>query len=193
MRESGARDEGVLLAVAHAAVVLAPSHLASVGAEIGAGDVVVNAHLSAAKAGEERLGLIGAGIVGAVSLLVVDATGLERGMETIPALGFVSVNDAAGGHALNDGGDRLGLGAEGEGEGLTLGLADHDDDAALAGLVLRKATVAAVGLHVLGADVPAEVGAIHFHVALKGRVGRLSGHRLAEFVRHHEGGAVLAI
>ena len=57
VRKGSACDEGVPLTVAHAAVVLAPSHLASVGGEVGAGDVVMHAHLSAAKAGEERLSL----------------------------------------------------------------------------------------------------------------------------------------
>lgn len=193
VRERGARDEGILLTVADAAMVLTPSHLASVGGEVGAGDVVMHAHLGAAKAGEERLGLVGAGAVSAVRLLVIDAVSLERGVETIPALSLIGVNNAAGGDALNDGRHGLGLRTEGEGESLALGLTDHDDDAALAGLVLGKATVAPIRLHVLGTNVATEVGAIHLNVALKGRISRLGGDSLAELVSHHEGRAVLAV
>lgn len=44
------RRHEVLDAVADAAVILTPSHLARVGAEIGAADAVVNAHLCTAEA-----------------------------------------------------------------------------------------------------------------------------------------------
>lgn len=191
--EGGARDEGVLLAVAHSAIVLAPSHLTSVGGEVGAGDVVVNAHLGPAQAGEERLGLIGAGFIEAVALLVVRAMGLEALVEPIPALGLVGVDDAASLDAGLNGRDRLGFGAEGEREGLALALADDDDDPALAGLVLGKATVATIRLHVLGADVAAEVGAVHLDRARHGGVCGLGGDGLAELMRHHERRPVLAV
>jgi hypothetical protein len=57
------------------------------------------------------------------------------------------------------------LGAEGEGKSLTLALADNDDDATLAGLVLGKVAVAPILFAVLGTDVAAEIGAVHFHRA----------------------------
>lgn len=191
--ERGARDHLVLAAVADAAVVLTPRHLGGVGREVGAGDVVVDAHLGPTQTGEIALSLIGAGVVGAVGHLMVDAVGLERLVETVPALSLVSVNDGAGEHAGLNRVHALSLGTEGKGEGLTVALADHDDDAALAGLVLGKATVPPILLHVLRPDVAAEIGAIHFHRARHGGVRGLSGDGLAELVSHHKGGAVLAV
>ena len=70
----------VLLTVRHPAVILALRHLARVGREIRPGDVVVDADLGAAQAGEERLGLISAGFAVAVGLLVVDALRQEAGV-----------------------------------------------------------------------------------------------------------------
>ena len=65
-------------------MVLAPSHLARVGAEVLTADAVVNAHLGAAKASEIRLGLIGASLAVAVALRVVDALRQEAGVELVP-------------------------------------------------------------------------------------------------------------
>lgn len=63
-----------------AAIVLALRHLARVSMEVRAGDVVMLADLGTAQAGEERLGLIGAGAVEAVGFPVVDAAHIEVGM-----------------------------------------------------------------------------------------------------------------
>lgn len=75
--ESGARDDGVLTAVGHAAVILTPSHLTSVGGEVRAGDPVMHAGLGAPQPSKVALSLIGAGVAVAVALLVVDAVGGE--------------------------------------------------------------------------------------------------------------------
>lgn len=61
MRQRGADRHQVLLAVADAAVILAPRHFSGVCGEVGATDVVVNADLSATDAGEEAFRAVGAG------------------------------------------------------------------------------------------------------------------------------------
>lgn len=53
VRKRRADHHYVLHAVALAAVVLAPSHLASIGPQVLATDAVVNAHLSATEPGKE--------------------------------------------------------------------------------------------------------------------------------------------
>lgn len=53
VRERGAGGDEVLDAVADAAVVLTPSHLASIGSKVGAADTVVDTHLGPTQAGEE--------------------------------------------------------------------------------------------------------------------------------------------
>lgn len=53
MVERGARDHGLLLAVADAAVVLAPRHLTGIGDEVEAGDPVIDALLGAAETRKE--------------------------------------------------------------------------------------------------------------------------------------------
>lgn len=191
--ERGARDHLVLPTVADAAVVLAPRHLGGIGCEVGAGDVVVNAHLGASEAGEERLGLVRAGFVGAVGDLMVDAVRLERLVQPIPTLRLVGMNYGAGGDARLNRLHTLRLGAEGKSECLALTLSDHDDDAALTRLVLGEAAILPVRLHVLGTDVPAEIGAIHLNRTRHGRVGRLSRHGLAQLVSHDEGRPVLDV
>lgn len=50
MRQGRTRHHQVQRAVALAAVVLTPSHLAGIGAEVLAADAVMNAHLGAAQA-----------------------------------------------------------------------------------------------------------------------------------------------
>lgn len=191
--ERGARNHLVLPAVAGAAVVLAPRHLSGVGGEVRTGDVVVNAHLGAAEAGKERLGLVGARFVGAVGDLMVDAVRLERFVKPIPALRLVGVDDGARKDAGLNRLNALGFGAESKGKRLTLALTDHDDDATLARLVLGKATVLPIRLHVLGPDVPAEIGAIHFNRARHGGVGSLGRYSLAQLVSHDEGRPVLDV
>ena len=55
MRQSRAGNSDELLTVGDAAVVLTPCHFVGVGAQITAGDVVVNADLGAADAAEKAL------------------------------------------------------------------------------------------------------------------------------------------
>ncbi len=65
-------------------MILAPRHLLAVGLEVGAGDVMVDADLGAADAGEERLGAVGAGLGGRVGLLMVDALREEAVVQAVP-------------------------------------------------------------------------------------------------------------
>lgn len=62
MRQRGVCDGEVLFAIADAPVVFAPRHLASVGSKIPPANVVVDAPLGPAHAGEVAFGLIGAGL-----------------------------------------------------------------------------------------------------------------------------------
>lgn len=103
------------------------------------------------------------------------------------------MNDGAGQHAGLNRLHGLGLGAEGEGESLAVTLADHDDDAALAGLVLGKPAVLPIFLAVLGADVAAKVGPVHLDGARHSSLGRLSRDSLTELVGHHERRPVLNV
>lgn len=191
--ERGARDDGVLAAVGHAAVVLTPSHLTGVGGEVWAGDPVMHAGLGAPQPGKVALSLIGAGFAVAVALLVIDAVGGEGLVQPVPALRLVSVNDGSGQHAGLNRLHGLSLRAEREGEGLAVALADHDDDAALAGLVLGKPAVPPIFLAVLGADMAAEIGAIHLNGAGDGSLSRLGCNGLTKLVSHHERRPILHV
>jgi len=53
MLQGSVAGHQILLAIADAAVVFPPCHLAGVSRQIGTGDVVMNADLSAARAGGE--------------------------------------------------------------------------------------------------------------------------------------------
>lgn len=102
MRQCRRRDHQILLAIADAAVVLAPSHLTSIGVEVRAAQVMVMTHLGATDAGEEAFRLIGAGALRRVCVLVVDALREEDRMEFVPMGGFVGVNRGVRRHALRD-------------------------------------------------------------------------------------------
>ena len=114
-------------------------------------------------------------------------------MKRIPMRGFVGMNDGAGLDDVGEGFDRSGFGFEHEGQRLAVFLAGDHDDATLAGLVDRKATVAAVLFVIRGLHIPAEVGAIDGDFAGNGFANFLGGKGLANFVGHDESGLVLAI
>ena len=92
MRQRRIDRHQILLAIRDAAVVLAPSHFGGVGAEISAGNAMMNADLSAADAREEQLGLVCAGLAVRIRPFVIDALGQEAGMQRIPMRRFVGMN-----------------------------------------------------------------------------------------------------
>lgn len=73
-----------MLAVGHAAVILAPRGFLRVAEKILAGDAVMMADLSATQAREIGLGVVRAGAVRAVSLLMVDPAHFEASVQRIP-------------------------------------------------------------------------------------------------------------
>jgi hypothetical protein len=58
MRKRGIGDHQILLAIAHAAMILAPRHFAGVGFQIRPRDMVMRADFRAAQPGKEALGLV---------------------------------------------------------------------------------------------------------------------------------------
>lgn len=106
---------------------------------------------------------------------------------------LVGVDGAAGRNGAGNGDDRSIFGLEHERQRATTALAHDDNHAALAGLVLRKATVAAIDLVVRRAHVTTEVCTVNFHVARHGLAVRFRGQRFADFVSHDERRLVLAI
>lgn len=76
-------------------MLVAPSHLANVAAQVDAADVMMLAEFGPAQAGEEAFSLIGAGIFRAVGQRVVDHLDRELGAELFPTLGFVGMDGAA--------------------------------------------------------------------------------------------------
>lgn len=193
MAERGFGHPKVLLAVAGAAVVLAPSHLARVSSEVGAGDVMVRTDLGPTEAREERLGLVRAGVVSAVRLLMVDALGQVALVKHVPTGGLVSMDGAALGDPLADRLNRSRLALEDEGKSDPAAFAHDDHDPTLAGLVDGEAPVYAVLLVIGGLHVAPEVGAIHLHRAGDSRLCLLGRNRLPELMSEDEGGAVLDV
>jgi hypothetical protein len=91
-----------LSAIGDAAVVLTPCGFLRVANEVRAGDVMVMADRDAAHAAEKAFGLVGAGAVQAVRLLVIDALHLVAAVQVVPCAGLVGVNDRAFGDAAAD-------------------------------------------------------------------------------------------
>ena len=164
----GADEHCELVSVRLAAVILAPSHLGRIGLKIRASDMMMNADLGAAHAGEEGLGLIGASAVRrAVFNLMIDALYGEVGCELIPMRGFVGVDGRTCCNGLTCEGNagRLGLG-NGR-NSAALALASDDHNLALTSLVLSKATVFAIFLAVLRSNMAAKIGAVQLHISLQ--------------------------
>lgn len=124
---------------------------------------------------------------------MVDALREEAGVETIPARGLVSVNGGARGNAGHQNRERGILGLRDGRDGTAAALAQHDDDTALAGLVLGLATVDPVFLPVLGSDVAAEIGAVDLDLAGGGVGRRVGADGLTELVGEHESRLVLNV
>ena len=193
MRQRRAHDQAVLLAVADAAVILAPIHFSGVGRQIRAGDLVMNADLRAAQTGEEAFRLIGRSAVVAIGHGVVDALGHVARMESIPMGSFVGKDGAAQRDAIMQAAHAFIFALGHEGQRLAVALARHDHDLALARLVLCAATVNAMPFVVGGANVATRVHAVDFDFArnLDALIG--SRHRLTQLVRQDESRLVLAV
>lgn len=114
-------------------------------------------------------------------------------MQLVPMGGFIGMDHRAGRHALGDGFNGLAFRLEHERERPTATLAHDDHDAALAGLVLGKATVNAVLDIVRGADMTTEIGAINLDRAGDGHVLHFGRHGFTELVSQDEGSLVLHI
>jgi len=82
-------------------MIFAPRHLAGIGCEIRAAQMMM-AHFRAADTGEEAFGLVRAGAIRRIGVLVVDALRQEDRMKLVPMGGFVGMNRGVGGHALGD-------------------------------------------------------------------------------------------
>ena len=76
---------------------------------------------------------------------MIDATYGEEGVEVIPVRGFIGMNEGARRDAVAGDDNAVRFRFANEGERPALALAKGDDDAALAGLVLREAAVNAPG------------------------------------------------
>ena len=84
MRSSGSGRHEILFAIAHAAAILAPSHLSGISREVLAADVMMRPDFGAAQAREERLGLIGASRAVRIAFFVVDPAREIRSVQAIP-------------------------------------------------------------------------------------------------------------
>lgn len=188
-----AEDGDVLGLVVLAAVILAPRGFGRVLVEVLLGHMVVLADDGAAQAGEVAFRLIGAGAVEAVGEAVVDAERVIGRFHVIPMRALVGVQDGPEGHPLADDLDALGFLTNDEGQRAALALTQDDDHAAVRVPVLGQATVLAVLLLVLRADVAAEVRAVHFDHAGERHVVVPLGHRFAQLVGQDEGRLVLAV
>src|SRR5262245_35203439 len=103
---------------------------------------------------EIRLGLVRAHAVQRVSLRVVDAVRVVETMQRVPMAGLVGMHNGTGLDDVWHERDALGLCLHDERHGASLALPHGDDDTALAGLMLSKATVNAILGAVRRADVP---------------------------------------
>ena len=114
-------------------------------------------------------------------------------MQAIPMRGFVGVNRGAGVDPAFQRRQGLGFALEHEGKRAAVALAHDDDDAALAVLVDRKATVAAVFLVVRRLHVTAEIGAVDLDFAAG--FHRLDFRRegFADFVGENESRLILHV
>ncbi len=124
---------------------------------------------------------------------MIDALRQELGVQAIPMRGFVGVNRGAGVDPAFQRGERSGFALEDERKRAAPALAHDDDDAALAVLIDRETTVAAIFLVVGRLHVTAHVAAVDFHDA-RG-FHRLDFRRegFADFVGENESRLVLHV
>jgi len=91
-----------LIPIAYSAIVLTPWGLLRISEQVCSSDMVVNANCSPAQAAEILFGLVRAGTVKAISLLMIDALHFKPFMQVIPRTGFVGVQNGAFGNAGTD-------------------------------------------------------------------------------------------
>ena len=157
-----------LFAVADAPVIFTPRHFGGVSRKILSSDVVMSADFRAAQAGEKAFRHVRAAFRRRVRLLMINALGQEANVQFVPMDSFVGMNDCTGCSAFDHAANAFAFVVVNEGQGAALALADYDDDAALASLMLFQATVNTVFFAVSGAVVTAEVTAINFNVTFEG-------------------------
>ena len=156
-----ADDAMHLLAVADAAEILAPGRFLGVAHEIRPGNVVVMAEFAPAQAAEVGFSAVGAGIVDAVAVLVVDPPHREPGVQPVPGRALIGMNSGALGDAMVDRRHGVGFGGKHLRQGPAATLAHRHDNLALAGLVLGEPPIDPVDGQVRGADMTAEIGAMN--------------------------------
>src|SRR6266851_6887659 len=124
---------------------------------------------------------------------MIDALHFVAGMQAVPRGRLVSIDDGSLGDAGADERQRGGLAIEHARQRIPAALADHDNATALAGLVLGKATVAAILTAVCRLHVTPKIAAVDFGglaFAADRAALQFFCHRLAELVRENECGLV---
>ena len=148
----------------------------------------------AAEAREVGLGLIGVRFFGRIGLGMVDAADdREAVVQGIPMGGLIGIDRGVGRDVLDRQGDALGLTLGHEGLGGALALAEDHDDATLAVLVFGLAAILAALDLVGGADLPAEIGAVHLDLTGELHPLDFGGQGLTELVGEHPSRLVLTI
>ena len=100
---------GELFAIADPAIIFPPIHFRRIGREIGTGDMMVRPDFRATQAGEKAFRHVGAGIVRAIRLAVIDPLRIVPAVKLIPMSGIVGIDGAARGDALVQGRDSGGF------------------------------------------------------------------------------------
>ncbi len=152
-----------LLVVTDAKVVVTPSGLPRVARQIKPGNVMVMPSLATAGAGEIGLPFVSAGIVDAVSMLMVD-----RGIAKPPCSSFQAVLSSASmvrssGNSKPDGAQSDLLGRKSLRQGAVAALAHGHDDLAPPRLVFSQPSVGPIGRPMLLRDMAAGKGATDLH------------------------------
>src|ERR1019366_4026881 len=124
---------------------------------------------------------------------MVDALRQILGVQAIPMRSFVGVDRGGGVNAGLNSRERSRFALEHERKRAAGALAHDDDNAALAVLVDRKATVAAVFLVVRRLHIAPEISAVDFHDARRFHRLDFASDGFADFVSENEGGFVLHV
>ena len=131
------RDNPVnLRPVRVAPMILAPRSFLRETYQVGAGEMMMVADLSATHAAEKALRVVAVEAVAeAICLLMVDPVHREAAVQSVPRAAFVGINLGATGDPGADEVQGSDFGGEYAGKRLAVALANHDHDLALAGLV----------------------------------------------------------
>lgn len=115
---------------------------------------------STAHPAEKFLCPIRASPIHRIGFLVVDALHFVLGVQGVPRIAFVRIDDRSLGDTRAYEGKSLSLGAENGRKGVAIALTDDDNGLALAVLVAGKPTIHAVFFVVRGLHVTAEIAAV---------------------------------